>query len=136
MIGEITFTEPEGVIYRESGSAVISELKDYFHGLRKEFTPGLVHVSGITPFRKSVYEELLKVPFGEVVTYKELALRVGKPGGARAVGQAMSVNPFPIVIPCHRVIASDGKLGGYSEGIYIKIKLLEFEKSRKKYQNY
>ncbi len=68
----------------------------------------------IPPFHRKVYKALCKVPAGTTITYAELAKRAGSPGAARAVGQAMAKNPFPIVIPCHRVIASNGKLGGYS----------------------
>ncbi|QWR76009.1 methylated-DNA--[protein]-cysteine S-methyltransferase [Candidatus Magnetomonas plexicatena] len=123
-----TFTAPENAEYKKCGLPLFSELNEYFCGKRREFTQGLINFSDMTPFRRSVYNELLRVPFGEVITYGGLARRVGKPSSARAVGQAMRVNPFPILIPCHRVIGSSGSLGGYSEGIDIKIKLLEFEK--------
>ncbi|MBF0519926.1 MAG: methylated-DNA--[protein]-cysteine S-methyltransferase [Nitrospirae bacterium] len=126
-----TFRTPENAEYKKCSLTLFSELDEYFCGKRREFTTGLITLSDITSFRRSVYDELSVVPFGEVVTYGGLAQRVGKHGGARAVGQAMRLNPFPVLIPCHRVISSNGSLGGYSEGIDIKIKLLEFEKTNR-----
>lgn len=68
----------------------------------------------VPPFHRKVYRKLCKVPAGKTVTYAELARLAGSPGAARAVGQAMAKNPWPIIIPCHRVVAGNGKLGGYS----------------------
>lgn len=83
----------------------------------------------IPPFFKRVYRELCKVPAGQTISYAELARRAGSPGAARAVGQAMARNPHPITIPCHRVVASSGKLGGYSGpgGVAAKRRLLKRE---------
>mgnify|MGYP001563744430 FL=1 len=67
-----------------------------------------------TDFQKNVWRELLKIPKGRVVTYKELAERIGRPRAIRATANAVRVNPFPVIIPCHRVVRSDGTLGGYS----------------------
>ncbi len=92
------------------------ELKDYFSGRRTEFTQPL-DLSGVHgPFHRRVLERLARLPFGRVISYGELASRSGSPRGARAVGAAMAANPIPVVIPCHRVIESRGKLGGYSSG--------------------
>ena len=83
----------------------------------------------MSPFQKRVLLELRKVPAGSVVTYGELAHRIGKPGAARAVGGALARNPIPLVLPCHRVIASDGGLGGFSspDGVATKARLLALE---------
>lgn len=87
-----------------------------------------IHAVG-TPFQIKVWKELLKVKNGETVSYAELARRIGKPKAARAVGHALGANPLPVLIPCHRVIASNGNLGGFSAGIAFKQKLLSAEKS-------
>jgi methylated-DNA-[protein]-cysteine S-methyltransferase len=88
-----------------------------------------VDLSGTTPFQRRVLEETRRVPRGSVSTYAEIARRIGKPKAARAVGQALRRNPIPIVVPCHRVIASDGSLGGYGGNLRDrrKIELLRLE---------
>lgn len=82
-----------------------------------------------TPFQRLVWAELLKIKSGEVISYKELAKRIGKPSAVRAVANAVSANPVPIKIPCHRVIRSDGTIGGYSGsgGVNVKKALLKKE---------
>jgi methylated-DNA-[protein]-cysteine S-methyltransferase len=80
-----------------------------------------------TKFQMAVWEETLKIPYGSVVTYGEIAKRIGKPKAARAVGQALNKNPVPIIIPCHRVIGSGGNLTGFGGGIKIKEFLLKHE---------
>ena len=104
------------------------ELAEYFAGERRAFEVPL-DLSGWPPFTRKILEELCKVPYGETLTYGELAARAGSPRAARAVGQAMAANPLPIIIPCHRVLASNGTLGGYSgrEGVKTKARLLELE---------
>ncbi len=82
----------------------------------------------VTEFRKKVFYELMKVRFGEVVSYGELARRIGNPKGARAIGNAMNHNPCMIVVPCHRVIGSDGTLVGFAGGLELKQRLLDLEK--------
>jgi methylated-DNA-[protein]-cysteine S-methyltransferase len=102
------------------------ELDEYFCGTLKAFeTPA--RPSG-TPFQKRVWRQLLKIPYGTTRSYGDLAAELGIPKGARAVGQANGRNPVALLIPCHRVIASDGGLGGYSGGIEIKRFLLEWER--------
>ena len=83
-----------------------------------------------TNFQRTVWKEISKIPFGETRTYKDLAIAIGKPNSSRAVANACGKNPYPIIIPCHRVIRSDGGLGGYSGkgGIEAKRKLLNQEK--------
>ena len=82
-----------------------------------------------TDFQKKVWSELLKIPYGKLMTYKAIAIMLGNENAMRAVGRANATNHAPIIIPCHRVIASDGKLGGYSGGVSLKEKLLELEGS-------
>ena len=82
-----------------------------------------------TNFQRTVWKEISKIPFGETRTYKDLAIAIGKPNSSRAVANACGKNPYPVVIPCHRVIRSDGKLGGYSGvgGVKKKKELLKLE---------
>ena len=86
-----------------------------------------------TNFQRTVWKEISKIPFGETRTYKDLAIAIGKPNSSRAVANACGKNPYPVIIPCHRVVRSDGKLGGYSGvgGIKRKQKLLDSESSLK-----
>lgn len=116
-----------GALILEGGAAadMAYELELYFDGELSEFKTG-IDVSEGTPFQISVWNKLLDIPYGQTVTYKEIAEGVGRPGAARAVGNAVGANPIPIVIPCHRVLASNG-LGGYSSGIDIKKDLLRVE---------
>jgi len=83
-----------------------------------------------TPFQHTVYEELLAIPYGETRSYAEVARRIGKPRAVRATGTANGANPIPLVIPCHRVIAADGGLGGYGGGLALKRRLLAMESAR------
>ena len=80
-----------------------------------------------TAFQRRVWEELCRIPYGETISYGELARRIGKPGGTQAVGQANNRNPIAIVIPCHRVIGADGTLTGFGAGVDLKIELLRLE---------
>lgn len=80
-----------------------------------------------TPFEKKVWDKIKKIPFGSVMTYGEMALKIGNPKASRAVGMACKKNPLPILIPCHRVVGKDRSLRGYSSGIIMKRKLLEIE---------
>lgn len=102
------------------------ELDAYFTGNMKEFSIPLKCITG-TDFEQKVWLSLRQIPFGETRSYKWMAEKVGSPKGNRAVGQALSKNPIPIVLPCHRVIESSGKLGGYSSGEDIKRRLLAIE---------
>jgi len=104
---------------------VLDELKSYFDGDLKKISYKLDLTKG-TKFQNSVWKELLKIPFGKLVTYKDIANKIGRPNSYRAVGNAVGANPLPIVIPCHRVISKTG-LGGYSCGINYKVKLLKHE---------
>ncbi|MHB8869929.1 MAG: methylated-DNA--[protein]-cysteine S-methyltransferase [Thermoleophilia bacterium] len=105
------------------------QLAAYFRGERRGWTDAEVGLDayGFTPFRTAVYRALLEVPAGAVVTYGELARRAGHPRAARAVGSAMAENPIAIVVPCHRVVRTDGSLGHYGFGDPWKRFLLEAE---------
>ncbi|WAM35879.1 methylated-DNA--[protein]-cysteine S-methyltransferase [Caldicellulosiruptor acetigenus] len=103
----------------------ILQLKEYFEGKRTAFELKL-RLDG-TEFQKRVWSKLIDVPFGSVISYRELAEKVGKPQGARAVGNAVGKNPAVIIVPCHRVVKSDLDLGGFSGGIEKKIWLLSHE---------
>jgi len=82
----------------------------------------------LTPFTRRVYQAVLSIPLGQVRTYKWVAKKIGSPKACRAVGQVLKRNPYPLIIPCHRVIASSGKIGGYSRGKKIKEILLNLER--------
>ena len=104
----------------------IRQLRSYFAGEREEFDLPLAPEG--TPFQREVWRRLCEIPYGETISYGELARRIGNPRASRAVGLANGSNPIPIVIPCHRVIGSNGKLTGYGGGLPIKEKLLALEK--------
>ncbi|HII06013.1 MAG TPA: MGMT family protein [Methanotrichaceae archaeon] len=87
----------------------------------------LLDLSGLTEFQKEVLRFVASIPPGETLTYGQVAERLGRPKAARAVGQALGANPFPLIIPCHRVVGSKG-LGGYSSGINLKRRLLDIER--------
>lgn len=107
--------------------AVRTELEEYFAGRRSTFDMP-VDLSALTEFERRVLGTLRKeVEYGEVIPYGELARRIGRPGSARAVGNALGRNPVAIVVPCHRVIRSDGSLGGYTGGLEFKRRLLDLE---------
>jgi methylated-DNA-[protein]-cysteine S-methyltransferase len=103
----------------------VDELSEYFNGDRKKFDIPL-DIEG-TEFQKRVWNQLRKIPFGKTFSYKELATQIKNEKACRAVGTANGKNPLCIIIPCHRIIAADGTLGGYSGGLDLKIKLLELE---------
>lgn len=102
------------------------QLKAYFAGKLREFDLPLSPVHG-TDFQRRVWRELEHIPYGETISYAELARRIGQPAASRAVGAANGKNPLPIVVPCHRVIGADGTLTGYGGGLPIKRWLLEHE---------
>jgi len=104
------------------------QLHEYFTGKRKTFDFPLAPKG--TPFQLAVWNALLEIPYGDTVTYAELARRIGKPSAVRAVGAANGANPIPVIIPCHRVIGSNGTLTGYGGGIERKQWLLALEGRR------
>jgi AraC family transcriptional regulator of adaptative response/methylated-DNA-[protein]-cysteine methyltransferase len=103
-----------------------SELAEYFEGRRREFTVPLVYPG--TPFQVKVWDALRQIPYGETYSYEKLAWAVGAPGAQRAVGHANGQNRLAILIPCHRVVNKDGKLGGYGGGLWRKQLLLDLER--------
>jgi len=103
----------------------VRQLTEYAAGERLWFDLPLMPAG--TPFQQRVWEELQQIPRGQFCTYGQLAARLGKPGGARAVGRAVGANPIPVFIPCHRVLAAGGQPGGFRLGGELKLRLLELE---------
>ena len=98
-----------------------------YQGKKQKFSRSMLDVSNLTPFTKKVLLQASRIPRGQVVSYSSLAAKAGYPRAARAVGRIMACNPFPIVIPCHRVINSDGSWGGFSGGWKMKREMLKRE---------
>jgi len=109
-------------------TAVRKQLGEYFDGRRQQFDVPLKLVG--TPFQLRVWRALAKIHFGATITYAELARRIGHPSASRAVGQANGCNPISIIVPCHRVIGTSGKLTGYAGGLRAKRWLLDWERCR------
>lgn len=138
-VGPLTLTGTEDALTRisfgggQAGAASPSpalelaarELEEYFAGVRREFTVPLAPEG--TAFQLAVWSALREIPYGATASYRDIAVRLGKPGGAVAVGQANSRNPIPIIIPCHRIIGAGGQLVGYTGGLEIKRFLLRLE---------
>ena len=138
IIGKIFIAEKNGFIAQVSfkeikkkkkETALIKktylELAEYFNGKRQIFNVPLSPEG--TPFQKKVWEELKKIPYGQTATYKEIAKGIDNEKACRAVGMANNKNPIAIIIPCHRVIGSNGSLTGYAGGLTVKNKLLQIE---------
>jgi O-6-methylguanine DNA methyltransferase len=142
-IGEVYIAETNGKLshllfgedkrvdgYEKKETAITKEtakqVREYFEGKRKQFDIPF-YIEG-TPFQKSVWEALCTIPMGETRTYKDIAEQIGNPKGVRAVGMANNRNPISIIIPCHRVIGTNGSLTGYAGGLGAKEHLLELER--------
>lgn len=110
----------------EAVAEVAAQVCQYLDGQRRDFQVSL-DLSGYTPFQRQVWEATRRIPYGETRSYAWLARQIGKPRAARAVGQALGANPVPMLVPCHRVLASDGSLGGYTGGLALKRRLLLME---------
>ena len=125
----IQFTQPQKALLQttELLSMATTQLDEYFQGKRTTFSLPF-KLTG-TPFQLAVWKELQNIPYGQTTSYKEIAQKINKPKAYRAVGMANNKNPLPIIIPCHRVIGSNGKLIGYAGGLKLKNYLLELEKS-------
>ena len=108
-------------------SAAVRQLEEYFDKARESFDLPLDFSDTLTEFQRDVYDRLLEIEYGHVASYGQIAREVGKPDMARAVGQAVGANPLPIVVPCHRVVASDGSLTGFGGGLRAKAALLKLE---------
>lgn len=125
----VTFLEEGAQVAREIQHPFLKEcltqLKEYFEGHRKEFDLALEPAG--TEFQRNVWTELRKIPFGEKQTYLQLARKLGNVKAIRAVASANGANPILIIVPCHRVLGTDGKLTGYSAGLHRKQWLLEHE---------
>jgi methylated-DNA-[protein]-cysteine S-methyltransferase len=131
---QITFPSHGKAARAESGwepsqrgpvAEAVRQLREYFAGTRTGFDLPLAPQG--TEFQRSVWRQLQEIPYGATISYGELARRVGNPKASRAVGSANGKNPLPIVIPCHRVIAGDGTLGGFGGGLPMKQTLLALE---------
>jgi methylated-DNA-[protein]-cysteine S-methyltransferase len=107
---------------------LLGRLKRYFSGQRVTFADGL-DLSAATAFQRQVWQLTRLIPYGETRSYGWVAGQLGKAGAGRAVGQALGRNPLPVIVPCHRVVAKDGGLGGYSGGVGMKQHLLYLEAS-------
>jgi methylated-DNA-[protein]-cysteine S-methyltransferase len=116
---------PEGRRDAQRCKNAATQLREYFAGERRTFDLELAPYG--TEFQLRVWRALCAIPYGAVRNYGDIARAIGQPGAARAVGQANGCNPLPIVVPCHRVIASDSTIGGYSGGLAIKHRLLALE---------
>jgi methylated-DNA-[protein]-cysteine S-methyltransferase len=108
---------------------LIADMQDYMSGRRVDFASVAIDLTGADPFQRKVYEAARAVPWGQTVSYGELARQTGSPGAARAVGQALSRNPVPIIVPCHRILAKGHRIGGFSApgGTITKERLLALE---------
>ena len=125
-----TFVEGEFEADRNLPACIIKclrQLDEYFKGQRQKFNVSLL-LEG-TDFQKAVWRQLQKIPFGQTASYGDIARAIGNPKAFRAVGNANNKNPVPIIIPCHRVIGSDGNLVGFGSGLWRKQWLLDHEKS-------
>jgi methylated-DNA-[protein]-cysteine S-methyltransferase len=118
--------DPAWRLVRDLKCEATDQLRAYIDGKLKEFDLPLV-LNG-TPFQEKVWLALADIPYGETISYGELARRIGSPKAVRAVGAANGRNPIPIVLPCHRVIGQDGSLTGYGGGLKTKAALLDFER--------
>jgi len=123
-IGEHWLPDTKGVL-----KAVRKELDAYFAGRLKNFTTGLAFNG--TAFQNAVWKQLTRIPYGETISYLELAKRIDNPKAVRAVGLANGANPIAIIVPCHRVIGSNGSLTGFGGGLPTKRALLELEKGQR-----
>jgi len=127
-IQSLRFTDhPCELMIPEELSATVHQVYEYFEGTRTHFDLMLNPVG--TPFMLRVWHELMLIPYGKTVTYGQLSEKLGLRNGARAVGLANGANPISIIVPCHRVIGTSGKLTGYAGGLWRKEWLLRFEKT-------
>lgn len=106
---------------------VATQIAEFYSGKKVKFDLSILNLKKISAFSAKVLKENCKIPYGKVATYSRLASKIGSPRAARAVGTALANNPFPLIIPCHRVIRSDGTLGGFGGGLKMKKELLQRE---------
>ena len=112
--------------------AAIADIRRLLDGHKQDLSRIDLDMSTVPDFEQRVYVETRSIPPGETLTYGEIAKRIGEPGAAREVGKALGSNPFAIIVPCHRVLGADGKIGGFSAngGVATKVRLLSIEKAR------
>ena len=125
--GGQSLNQTAGFRQPQLGALLGKELRRYAAGKRVKFSLPLDLAAG-TPFQQKVWRALLTIPYGETRPYAWVARRIGKPRATRAVGAACGANPIGVIVPCHRVIASDGSLGGYTGGLTVKKRLLNLER--------
>ena len=118
----------DSVVSKEHFQELIARFRIYFTGQYIEF-PDKLNLAEATAFQREVWEAARQIPYGETRSYGWIARKIDKPSAARAVGQALGKNPLPIIIPCHRVLKSDGSLGGFGGGLEMKKRLLKLEKA-------
>jgi O-6-methylguanine DNA methyltransferase len=122
----------EGTYFRtDMFTGLQNKMVEYFKGAKVTF-PERLDMSAATAFQREVWQAARTIPYGETRSYKWLAEKVGKPKATRAVGSALGKNPLPVIVPCHRVIGSNGDLTGFRSGLDVKIRLLELEGAIKK----
>lgn len=117
----------DGGVKENRGKVLASLLQQYFRGQRVDFTGIAVDWRGYTPFTRDVLMVTRDIPWGGTCSYREVAVVLGRPSAARAVGRALAANRTPVVIPCHRVLCGDGKIGGFTGGVEWKKRLLSYE---------
>ena len=129
-LARITHAYGPGVLPdRRSCDRVLTELDQYFAGRRRSFDVQ-VDLAALTPFQQRILTATARVPYGELTTYKVVARQAGNEQASRAAGAALGANPIPIVVPCHRIVATDGSLGGYAGGLAAKRTLLAMERGK------
>ncbi|MDP2719681.1 MAG: methylated-DNA--[protein]-cysteine S-methyltransferase [Dehalococcoidia bacterium] len=126
IFGNIEAAAPEDYRFSELGRRI----KAYIGGEKVDFSSEQVDYAAATSFQQDVWNAARTIPYGETKSYAWIASLIGKPGAARPVGQALASNPVPIIVPCHRVLRSDGQEGGFAGGIPLKKKLLTMESTR------
>lgn len=107
-------------------SVAFAQIGEYFAGRRRAFSVP-VDLEGLTPFTREVLAATARIPYGQVASYGAIAARIGRPAACRAVGNALGANPVPIIVPCHRVLATGGGIGGFGGGVHLKRRLLAVE---------
>ena len=124
----------QNLSFADEGCSALVELSrmviDHLNGVQTQPPWDILSTEGITPLQQTVYIQTAAIPYGGLASYREIAERIGRPKACRFVGSALAKNPFPILIPCHRVIRSDNKLGGFGGGLALKRLLIDFEARR------
>ena len=125
-LAELDLEQDAARVSFERFDEAVSRIRDYFRGKPVDFTDKLDLSTG-TEFQKKVWSSCRDIPYGQTRSYGWIAAQIGQPGASRAVGNALGKNPIPIIIPCHRVLAADGGIGGFSGGLNVKRRLLKLE---------